>query len=50
MLATQQAARANLQCPYDKQILIPKDLYEFAQENIHGIKYFYVSHITETET
>jgi hypothetical protein len=30
------AARASLQCPYDKQILTPKDFYEFAQENIHG--------------
>jgi hypothetical protein len=47
-----QAARASLQCPYDKRILTPKDFYEFAQENIHGIKYFYLSQvdITETET
>jgi hypothetical protein len=47
-----QAARASLQHPYDKQILTPKYFYEFAQENIHGIKYFYMSevNITETET
>jgi hypothetical protein len=38
-----QTARPNLQHPYDKQILTPKDFNEFAKENIHGIKYLYMS-------
>jgi hypothetical protein len=47
----QLAARAGFQHPHNKQILAPKGFYESAQENIHGIKYFYVSevHITETK-
>jgi hypothetical protein len=45
-----QTARASLQCPYDKQTLTPKGFYEFAQENIHGIKNFYVSQVDITET
>jgi hypothetical protein len=42
---------ACLQHPYIKQILTPKDFYECAQENFHGMKYFYVLqvHIIETE-
>jgi hypothetical protein len=31
---------------YDKQVLTPKDFYEFAQENIHAINYFYVSQMS----
>jgi hypothetical protein len=47
-----QAARASLQCLYDKEILTTKDFYEFVQENIYGKKCFYVSlvNITKTET
>lgn len=46
-----QTARASHQHRYTQQILTP-DFYEFSHENIHGIKYFYVSQveITETET
>jgi hypothetical protein len=45
-----QAARSSLQHSYDKQILTSKDFYEFAQENIHGLKYFCVSQVNITET
>lgn len=38
-----QTATPNLHNPYDKQTLTPKDFYKFAKENIHGIKYLYVS-------
>lgn len=44
-----QTARASVQCSYDKQILTPTDFHEFAQENIHEIKYFYVSHIIKLQ-
>jgi hypothetical protein len=39
-------------CSYDAQILSPKDFYEFAEENIHGVEYFYMSQvdITQNET
>jgi hypothetical protein len=33
-----QVARTSIQRPYNKQILTPKDFYEFAQENIHRTK------------
>jgi hypothetical protein len=32
----QQAARTSLQCPYNKQILTSRDLYEFAQEHLQN--------------
>jgi hypothetical protein len=46
----QQAAKGSLQCPYDEQILTPEDFYEFAQENIHGIKHSFVTETNSTET
>jgi hypothetical protein len=39
----------SLQCPYDKQILTTKDFYELTQEDIQGIKHFYMSHVDITE-
>jgi hypothetical protein len=38
-----QTARPNLQHPYDKQTLTPKDFHKFAKEDIQRIKYLYVS-------
>lgn len=35
------AAKASLQRPYDQQILTPKELYEFALENIKNIDFEY---------
>jgi hypothetical protein len=31
-------ARASLQRPLKHQILTPKDMFEFAQINVHGIR------------
>ena len=37
------AARASLQRPYDKQILTPHQLFEFAQSEIKGINFYYAT-------
>ncbi|CAF3426200.1 unnamed protein product [Rotaria socialis] len=38
-----EAARANLQRPYNDQIITTYQLYMFANENIHGISYEYLT-------
>ena len=35
------AARASLQRPYDKQIMTPRQLYEWASENISAMTFTY---------
>lgn len=37
------AARASLQRPSSDQILTPKDLFDFCDQNINGIKYIFVT-------
>jgi hypothetical protein len=37
------AARSSLQRTVDNQILTPKDLYDFAKENVKGIQVMWVS-------
>jgi hypothetical protein len=44
-ITKRQAATERLQCPYDKYDT--QRLYEFAQENIHGIKHFYVTQTSQ---
>jgi hypothetical protein len=34
-------ARMSLKCPYDKKIMALKYFCEFAQDNIHGITFFF---------
>lgn len=40
--AKRLAAHASLQRPLDNQILTPRDLFKFCEQNIQGIKFFYI--------
>ena len=38
------AAKASLQWPYSEQIMTPRQLFQFAEDNISGISFFLLHH------
>ena len=37
------AAKASLQQPYSEQIMTPRQLFQFAEDNISGISFFFTA-------
>ena len=44
------AAKASLQQPYSEQIMTPRQLFQFAEDNISGISFFLLHHSGEDKS